>query len=95
MEITKEEFDLQFKKVLDTFLEGMAKQPEVDVRQFYSMTYFLENMSYFTPVIYGLLEDSKLKKIISSRWIIIRFIKEQCYPSINFRILLSFQHHPR
>jgi hypothetical protein len=59
--MTPEEFDLKFKAVLDALVEGMAENSEIDVKKFYGMTYFLENLSFFSPVIYGLIEDSKIK----------------------------------
>ncbi|CAN5239298.1 hypothetical protein BH23BAC1_BH23BAC1_47410 [soil metagenome] len=62
--MTREEFDLKFKEVLDAFLEGMAESPEIDVKKFYGMTYFLENLSFFSPVIYGVIEDAKASKKI-------------------------------
>jgi hypothetical protein len=62
MEMTQEEFDLKFKEVLDVLVEGMAENSEIDVKKFYGMTYFLENLSFFSPVIYGLIEDSKASK---------------------------------
>ena len=59
MDITKEEFDNQFRETLDSFIEGMAENAEVDLKKFYSMTCFLENLSFFSPVIYGLIEKPK------------------------------------
>jgi hypothetical protein len=60
--MTPEEFDLKFKAVLDALVEGMAENSEIDVNKFYGMTYFLENLYFFSPVIYGFIEDSKPSK---------------------------------
>ena len=59
MEISKEEFDEQFKASLDNLLEGMAENAEIDVKKFYTMACILENLSFFSPVFYGILKESK------------------------------------
>lgn len=56
MEMTKEEFDHTFRETLDMYIEGLAENPDVDVRKFYGMACFLENMAFFSPVLYGLLQ---------------------------------------
>lgn len=60
--MTQEEFDVQFNGVLDALLKNMAEHPEIDVKKFYSFSYFIENMAYFGPVIYGMIENAKSKK---------------------------------
>ena len=59
MELTKEEFDLKFKEGLENFIAGMAEDSEVDLNKFYYMACFLENLSFFSPVLYGLIEKGK------------------------------------
>lgn len=59
--MTKEEFDIQFRETLDFLVEAMAENSEIDVKKFYGMTCFLENLAFFSPVIYGIIEDSKNK----------------------------------
>lgn len=59
MDLTKEEFDYKFKETLDSLIEGMAENSEIDLKKFYSMTCFLENLAFFSPVIYGLIEKAK------------------------------------
>lgn len=59
--MTKEEFDAQFRETLDFLIEAMAENSEIDVKKFYGMTCFLENLSFFSPVLYGMIEDSKNK----------------------------------
>lgn len=61
MDITKEEFDEKFRETVDSLIEGMAVSPEVDVRKFYGMACFLENITWFSPVLYGIIEKSKNK----------------------------------
>ncbi len=56
MEINKEEFDSRFKETLDHLLEEMAQNSEISVNKFYSMTCILENLAFFSPVIFGLLK---------------------------------------
>lgn len=59
--MTKEEFDAQFRETLDFLIEAMAENSEIDVKKFYGMTCFLENLSFFSPILYGMIEDSKNK----------------------------------
>jgi hypothetical protein len=62
MNISKEEFNDNFQKAIDLLLEEMADNPEVDIERFYSMTCLLENVAIFSPVIYGVLQNSRSKK---------------------------------
>lgn len=59
MEMTKEEFEDKFRETLDSLLEGMAENSEIDLKKFYSMACFLENLVFFSPVIYGMIKNSK------------------------------------
>jgi hypothetical protein len=59
MEISKEEFDNQFRETLDTLIQNMAESPEVNVNNFYHMTCVLENLAFFSPVIFDLIQQSK------------------------------------
>lgn len=59
MELSKEEFDQEFRESLDFLLEEMAENAAIDVNKFYGMACFLENLAFFSPVLYGLIEQSK------------------------------------
>lgn len=59
MELSQEEFDLKFREIMDFVVEGMATNEEIDVEKFYGVTCFLENLTYFSPVLYGLIKDSE------------------------------------
>lgn len=59
MKISKEEFNDQFRESLDSLIEHMAEHPDIDLDKFYGMTCFLENLAFFSPVLYGLIEQSK------------------------------------
>ena len=59
MEISKEEFNEQFRNSLDYLVQEMAENPDVNLQNFSSMTCFLENLSFFSPVLYSLLEEKK------------------------------------
>ena len=59
MELTEEEFDQKFAETLDALLQAMADNEEVDVNKFYSMACILENIRFFSPVLYGVLLASK------------------------------------
>jgi hypothetical protein len=55
MNITQEEFNNQFRQTLDTLIEQMADSPEVPVDKFYNMACILENLAFFSPVVYDLI----------------------------------------
>jgi hypothetical protein len=59
MEISKEEFDSKFRETLDTLIEGMAENSEINLEKFYTMTCVLENLSFFSPVIFDFIQKSK------------------------------------
>lgn len=54
--MTEEEFTRAYTMALDTVLDAMAEEPEIDVDKFYSMTVVLENLRYFSPVLYAALK---------------------------------------
>lgn len=56
MEISKEEFNDQFREAMDYLIQEMAEHPEINLQHFSSMTCFLENLSFFSPVLYSLPE---------------------------------------
>lgn len=51
--MTEEEFDATFTYTLDVLLATMAEEPEIDPEKFFSMACVLENLRYFSPVLYG------------------------------------------
>ncbi|MFD2513592.1 hypothetical protein ACFSRY_06920 [Pontibacter locisalis] len=53
MEMTEQEFDKKFTDTLDALLTAMAESSEVDPDKFYSMACILENLRFFSPVLYG------------------------------------------
>ncbi|GAB3536205.1 hypothetical protein GCM10027443_26150 [Pontibacter brevis] len=57
--MTKEEFDGKFKETLDNILLAMAENSEIDLNKFYSMACVLENLRFFSPVIYGAIKNKK------------------------------------
>jgi hypothetical protein len=59
MEITKEEFDDKFRETLDALLVAMAEHEGVAPEKFYNMACMLENLAFFSPVIYSVLQQSK------------------------------------
>ncbi len=58
MQISEEDFECQFRETLDTLVQTLADHPEVGLKDFYTMTCVLENLSFFGPVSYGLLQKS-------------------------------------
>ena len=59
MEMTKAEFDEKFLGTLDALVEAMAENPDIDPEKFYSMTCILENLRFFSPVLYGAIQNKK------------------------------------
>lgn len=57
--MTAEEFDHKFRETLDEVVASMAEQEEVAPGQFFSVVCFLENLAYFSPVVYGLLQEKQ------------------------------------
>ena len=51
--MTQEEFDATFTYTLDVLLATMAEEPEIDPEKFYNMACVLENLRFFSPVLYG------------------------------------------
>ncbi|SIT83498.1 hypothetical protein [Pontibacter indicus] len=51
--MTEEEFDATFTYTLDVLLATMAEEPEIDPEKFFSVACVLENLRYFSPVLYG------------------------------------------
>lgn len=59
MDISKEAFNDQFREGMDALIEQMAEHPDVELKKFYGMACFLENLAFFSPVLYDLIEKSK------------------------------------
>lgn len=59
MGMTKEEFDEKFTGTLDALVAAMAENPDIDPEKFYSMTCILENLRFFSPVLYGAIQNKK------------------------------------
>ncbi|MHC2990404.1 hypothetical protein OB13_01965 [Pontibacter sp. HJ8] len=53
MKMTEEEFNATYAGALDALLEVMAENAEIDPEKFYSMACILENLRFFSPVLYG------------------------------------------
>ena len=62
MDITKEEFSDKFSETVDTLLVALAEHSEIDLEKFYSMACILENLAFFSPVIYGAIQNSDKNK---------------------------------
>lgn len=56
MGMTKEEFDEKFTGTLDALLAAMAENPDIDPEKFYSMACIMENLRFFSPVLYGAIQ---------------------------------------
>lgn len=59
MGMTKEAFDEKITGILDALVEAMAENPDIDPEKFYSMACILENLRFFSPVLYGAIKSKK------------------------------------
>lgn len=59
MDITKEAFAHDLQHSLDALLSAMAEESEIAPQQFYNMACILENLAFFSPVIYDALRMQK------------------------------------
>jgi predicted component of type VI protein secretion system len=59
MKISKEEFEQTFQETLDTVLTHLAEHPEVAPERFYSLACMLENLAFFSPVLYEAILNTK------------------------------------
>ncbi|WP_240676212.1 hypothetical protein [Botryobacter ruber] len=57
--MTEEEFDTKFTAALDALVVAMAENPEIEPNKFFGMTCILENLRFFSPVLYGVLQNAK------------------------------------
>lgn len=57
--MTREQFDANFQETLDTLLRTLAEHPEIDPSKFYSLACMLENLAFFSPVLYEAIQNAK------------------------------------
>ncbi|PRY11336.1 hypothetical protein CLV24_111131 [Pontibacter ummariensis] len=57
--MTEKEFDDKLVEALDSLLVAMAENPEIEPGKFFSMTCVLENLRFFSPVLYGAIQKAK------------------------------------
>ena len=55
MHFTEEDFTDKLTEAIDTVVAAMVETPEIDPNKFFSMVCMLENLQFFSPVIYGAL----------------------------------------
>jgi len=59
MEISKEEFNDNIRESIDKLLSTMAEHEDINPDKFYNMVCILENLAFFSPVIYSALRNNK------------------------------------
>lgn len=59
VKMTEKEFDNKFVEALDTVLAAMAESPDVAPEKFFSMACILENLRFFSPVLYQVLQHKE------------------------------------
>jgi hypothetical protein len=59
MDLQLEEFDQKFKEALDQAILLLAEDPDIGLDKFWGLSCFLENLSHFSPVLYGVLANAK------------------------------------
>ncbi|WP_170866185.1 hypothetical protein [Pontibacter flavimaris] len=57
--MTKEEFTENYANALDAIIAAMAEEQEIDPDKFYSMICVLENLRFFSPVLYAAIRSKK------------------------------------
>ncbi len=57
--MTEEEFQANYTQALDAIIEAMAEELEINPDKFYSMVCVLENLRFFSPVLYGAIRSKK------------------------------------
>jgi len=57
MELTKEEFDIKIRETMDNLIAVMAEHEDINPEKFYNMTCILENLAFFSPVIYEAIKS--------------------------------------
>ncbi|WP_276496227.1 hypothetical protein [Pontibacter litorisediminis] len=57
--MTEEEFTASYTDALDAIAAAMAEEQEIDPEKFYSMVCVLENLRYFSPVLYSAIRSKK------------------------------------
>ncbi|PTX14170.1 hypothetical protein C8N40_11216 [Pontibacter mucosus] len=57
--MTEEEFQANYTQALDAIIEAMAQEQEINPDKFYSMVCVLENLRFFSPVLYGAIRSKK------------------------------------
>jgi len=57
--MTEEEFNKKYTEALDAVVAAMAENPEIDPEKFYSMACILENLRFFSPILYSALLHPK------------------------------------
>ncbi|WP_347159100.1 hypothetical protein [Pontibacter chitinilyticus] len=67
MKMTEKEFDDVYKNTLDTLLVAMAENEKVAPEKFYGMACVLENLRFFSPVLYGAIRSTKKRPDIDSQ----------------------------
>ncbi len=55
--MTEKEFDTNYVAALDSVLLALAESSEVDPEKFYSLACVLENLRFFSPVLYGAIQN--------------------------------------
>lgn len=57
--MTEEEFQANYTQALDAILQAMAEEQEINPDKFYRIVCVLENLRFFSPVLYGAIRSKK------------------------------------
>lgn len=55
--MNKNQFNKELRQVTEKIIAEMAENTNVSLRNFYSMTCFLENLTFFGPVLYSIMDN--------------------------------------
>ncbi|GAA4295443.1 hypothetical protein [Nibribacter koreensis] len=54
--MTQAEFDADYADALENILVAMAQNAEIDPQKFYSMACVIENLRFFSPVLFAAIK---------------------------------------
>lgn len=57
----REQFDRQFCQAIDNLVAEMADNSNISLNRFYAMACFMENLTFFSPVLHAMVEKKNGK----------------------------------
>ncbi|WP_232058388.1 hypothetical protein [Nibribacter ruber] len=57
--MTQDEFDVNYADALENILVGLAQHSDIDPQKFFHLACVIENLRFFSPVLYGAIQQAK------------------------------------